>query len=128
MGGKYSIVNPNKGMTSKDYQRIHPIWRGVGFGMMVLIPVIAFAGQDVLIKSGKIPLPVDMYAKPGEFLYSLIPDPLLYIRIMFFIAILAVLFALFTLFSFLINSMFGITQRRDPFYVPPVTRRIRKRK
>lgn len=130
MGSKYREYNTNRKTSIRDLHRVHPIWRGVGFAMMVLIPVIGYAASDVLIKQNDIhqwtPLPVDLFAKPGEFLYNYFPDPLLYIRIMIFVAVVAVLFALFTLVSFMMNGMFGITDRNDPYYVPPVRRQPRR--
>lgn len=111
----------------KDFQQIHPIWRGVGFSMIVLIPIIAYAATDVLLKQAWFPIPSDMLAQPGQILYKLFPDPLVNIKAMIFLAFILALYAIFTLFSFIISSMFGVSQRSDPYYVPPVTRRSRRR-
>lgn len=132
MGAKYRGYTPDRGPSIKPYQRVHPVWRGVGFAMMVLIPIISWAAADVLIQQNNkhrwFQLPVDLFAKPGEFLYRLVPDELLYIRLMFFVAFLLIFFAVFFLVSFIANSMFGITDRTDPFYVPPVRRTTRRLK
>lgn len=128
MSGKYREYSSNRRTSQKDYQRIHPIWRGVGFAMIVLIPIISWAGADLIITRGLLPLPRDLFASSGQLLYNLTRDPLIHIRLMFFIGILLILFALFTLFVFIVNSLFGVSQRNDPFYVPPVQRRSRRRK
>lgn len=129
MSSKYREYQPQR-PTMRELRRIHPVWRGVGFVMMVLIPIISWAGADVLIKANQrekwFPMPYDLLARPGDFLYSLIPDSLIYIRLMFFVAFLFVLFGVFTLVVFIANSMFGITPRNDPFYVPPIKRKVRK--
>lgn len=117
--------------SASSSRQIHPIWRGVGFGMIVLIPIISYAAMNVLLEQNGthnwFALPVDMFARPGEFLYRIIPDPLLYIKITFFVAFVAIFFAIFTLFSFMVSSAFGPSKKDDPFYVPPLRRRVKRR-
>ena len=131
MGSKYREYATTRHTSSRDFHRVHPVWRGVGFALIVLIPIISYAATIVLLQQNSIhnwfPLPVDMLAKPGEFFYNLIPDPMLYIKAVFFVAFLLVLFAVFTFISFLISGMFGVSARKDPFYVPPVRKRRRRR-
>jgi hypothetical protein len=131
MGSKYREYSTSKHTSNRDYQRVHPVWRGVGFAFIILIPIISYAATEVLLQQNGIhnwfPLPFDMLAKPGQFFYDLIPDPMLYIKAMFFVAFMLILFAIFTLFSFLISGFFGASVQKDPFYVPPVRRRRRRR-
>jgi hypothetical protein len=112
-------------------QRIHPVWRGVGFVMMVLIPIISWAAADVLIKANMsqrlFPMPYDLLAGPDSFLYQIIPDPLIHIRLLFFAMFLVLLFALFTLVTFAITRAFGLGPRSDPYYVPE-PRRLNQRR
>lgn len=127
MGSKYREYQVPKGPSSKDMQRIHPVWRGVGCALMLLMPIIAWAAVDVLITRKVLPIPGDLIAGPGDFLYGLIADPLIHIRLVYFAGILMVLYALLTLVTFLLNRTFGITPRSDPFYVPPVKARPKRR-
>ncbi len=131
MGSKYREYATTRQTSNRDYQRVHPVWRGVGFAFIVLIPIISYAATEVLLQQNGIhnwfPLPVDMLARPGQLLYSLIPDPMLYIKALFFVAFLLVLFAVFTFFSFLVSGIFGVSAKKDPFYVPPVRKRRRRR-
>ncbi len=55
-------------------------------------------------------------------MYSLIPDPLLYIKIVLFLLCAFVLYIVFLLFSALITGAAGVNPKNDPFYVPPVRR------
>lgn len=128
MGGKYRDYSSNRSAREKPYQRIHPVWRGVGFVMIVLIPIISWAGADVIITRGLFPLPGDLYAGPGQLLYNITGDPLIHIRLMFSVGILLLLFAIFSFVVFIANSLFGLSHRNDPFYVPPLRRRPRKRR
>lgn len=130
MGSKYREYQPRNRISTKEYTRIHPVWRGVGFVMMVLIPIISYAGASVLLQKndvkGWFPLPYDLLIGPGNFFYQYIPDERLYIKLLFAFFIAIVLFAVFTLLSFIMNSAFGITQRNDPYYVPPIKRKVRR--
>lgn len=108
-------------------REIHPIWRGVGFVMMALIPIIAWAATETLIKNNILPLPRDMIASRGQFLYSLIPDPLINIKVVSIIVIMLALYAVFMFITFLITSMvMGSPAKYDPYYVPPVRRKVKK--
>lgn len=107
---------------------VHPIWRGVGFAMIILIPIISYAATEVLIqqnmKSNFFPWPVDILAKPGDLLWN--GDVLLYFKILMTVTFMLVLYAIFTLVTFLINSAFG-APRYGPYDVPPIRARVRKR-
>ena len=34
----------------EELRAVHPIWRGIGLVMMLVIPVVAFAGADVFVQ------------------------------------------------------------------------------
>lgn len=124
---KYRGSTPLNNKPSLRDRKIHPIWRGVGFVMMVLIPVIAWAATETLIKNNLIPLPRDMIAGRGDFLYSLFPDPLINIKLVGIIVISLILYALFTFITFLMTSLvMGSVDKYDPYYVPPVRRKVKK--
>jgi hypothetical protein len=131
MGSKYSRYQPDRGVPREIRNRIHPIWRGVGLAMIVIFPIIGFAGANVLIelngKNNWMPLPPDLFAGPGDFIYSFWPDQLAYIKLIIMACIIAILAAIFTFISFLISGTFGVTNKQDPFYVPPVRRKSRRR-
>lgn len=38
-----------------EFPRPHPIWRGIGCILMLVIPIVAFAGSDVLLNQFLIP-------------------------------------------------------------------------
>lgn len=112
----------------KIQNKIHPIWRGVGFAFLVLIPLISYAATEVLVqqnqKLGFFPWPYDIVAKPGDLIYN--GDPLLYFKILITIAFMLVLFAIFSLITFMVNSAFG-APRYGPLDVPPINARVRKK-
>jgi hypothetical protein len=131
MAGKYREYGGPRKTTVRDVQkRIHPVWRGVGFGMMVLIPIISYAGMQVLLQQngihGWFPIPVDLLAKPGDFLYRFFPDPMIVIKLVIMFLIMFVLYLIFLIFSSAVSATFGLKAQDDPYYVPPVKRKIRR--
>lgn len=100
--------------------QIHPIWRGVGFGMVILIPFISWFGMDILwqeyLKRGN-PIPLDLVIKAS--------DPYLLIKIIGTVVLMFVLYIVFLLITFLFNSIFG-APRYGPTDAPPMVYRGKK--
>jgi hypothetical protein len=123
---RYKFVEQKR--QEKAQTKIHPIWRGVGFVMMVLIPIISYAAAEVLIaqntKSNFLPWPYDLMAKPGELLYN--GDQMLYLKIIGTIIFMLVFYGIFTLITFAVNSIFGVS-RYGPYDVPPINAKVRKK-
>lgn len=111
----------------RDYWKTHPIWRGVGFALLVLIPLISYAACEVLIRQNGIhhwfALPADLLVWPGNFLYDLTKDSLALLKVILTFSFIVFFYAVFLLFSTLINGLFGVSSRKDPYYVPPLNRR-----
>jgi hypothetical protein len=127
MGSKYGSYSSERRTSSKERgPKMHPVWRGVGFVFMIMIPIMSYALMTLLLEQndihGWIPITNDMLAKPGEFLYSIIPDPLLYVKSGLFLLCLFLFFTAFLLVSAIITAIFGVSRNDDPFYVPPVRR------
>ncbi len=41
--------------------KIHPVWRGIGCALLVLIPLMSWAGADILMKGGSpFPMPEEL--------------------------------------------------------------------
>lgn len=57
---KYSSYNRRTPLDERPWT-IHPIWRGIGCVLMLLIPIMAYAGAILLVqanlKAGWVPLP-----------------------------------------------------------------------
>lgn len=126
--GKYDSHARERTRDERE-RRAHPIWRGVGFALAVLIPIVSYAGSIELIKAnrkfGWLPMPTDLVARPGDFLYS--GDPWVYLKIALTIIIMFVLYVLFMLITFAVNKATLDPARTDPFYVPPIKAKVRKR-
>ncbi len=137
MGSKYGKYTSDSRTSSKDRgPQVHPVWRGIGFAFMVLIPIMSYALMTILLEQnnvkGWIPLTEDMMVKRTDFLYKLVPDPEMYVKIAVFLLSLFIFYAIFMIISAIFTGMFGVSKKDDPFYVPPVRhtkvpeRRIRR--
>jgi len=48
--GKYTKYNPRSRMPEQPW-RIHPVWRGIGCLLLVIIPAVSYAGAVLLIEA-----------------------------------------------------------------------------
>jgi hypothetical protein len=119
--GKYSSFQQRAPEKRRD-NTIHPIWRGVGFGMIILIPIISYAGTQLLIEYNNrthiFPVPADLINQGSKY-------PLLYLQIGIFIIIALVLYTIFVLLTFIIFKFFG-PSRYGPLDVPPIAYKRRR--
>ncbi|HWQ03893.1 MAG TPA: hypothetical protein VN452_00910 [Longilinea sp.] len=114
--GKYSSRMTQESLSNRD-QQLHPVWRGVGFAFMILIPTIAIFGSIVLVdansKNGWV-------AIPPEVINHGFGGPLLYVQIIVGVVIMLIMSVLFQLITFVLYRAFG-PSRYGPLDVPPVT-------
>lgn len=109
--------------SSRDrHRQAHPIWRGVGFALMLLTPIIAIFGSIVLVdantKNGWVTIPRDLLYHGS--------DSLLYVKILVGIVIFLVVTVIFQLITFILTSALG-PSRYGPLDVPPVAYRGHKK-
>ena len=129
--GRYQISYSEKKPGYNDRPEIHPIWRGVGFGMMVLIPIISYFATELLIAQNAISqwvvVPPDLLAHPGTHLWFItVTDPYLYIKIVMTIALALVIYVIFLFITYAAQRLFG-PSRYGPMDAPPVRRKVRRR-
>ncbi len=48
--GKYDSYNPQSYKAASS-EGVHPVWRGIGCVLMILIPIMAFAGAVLLVQA-----------------------------------------------------------------------------
>ncbi len=120
--GRYSNIQKQE-VSKKQPEGLPPIWRGIGFGMMILIPGMAYVGMLFLIQYNQdhnlFPIPMDVINKTGG-------DPLLFIKIGIVLILMLVLYAVLMMITFLLNKIFMPSQL-GPFDVPRVAYRRKRR-
>jgi hypothetical protein len=113
----------NKPKIRNEEKQAHPIWRGVGFGLMVLLPIISYATALILIGMNNtehwIAIPRDLLVRNQ--------DPLLLIKVVLTLMIMAGFAIVLTLIFQILYSIFG-PSRYGPTDVPPVAGRFKKYK
>ncbi len=122
--GKYNSLQKRE-YTKKDPQQLPPIWRGIGFAMMIIIPIMSYAGMKVVMQYNQehnyalFQIPLDLINKQGG-------DPYLFIEIGLTLFMMLVLYSFLMLFTFVLNRIF-IPSQLGPFDVPRVAYKRRKR-
>jgi hypothetical protein len=121
MGGKYSTY-ANRQESVPVKKEVHPIWRGIGFAMIIIVPFLSYIGSLVILEQNGIshwfPIPADLIATGT--------DPLLYIKIIITICLIFIIFAVFNFLTFVIFRIFG-PARYSPLDAPPEMVRRRGR-
>ncbi len=120
--GRDNIYSSKPDLTARE-KSIHPIWRGVGFGLVVILPIISYIAALLLIQANRtehwFTIPVDLYSKGS--------DPYFTIKLVLTLIIFALFSIVFTTIFMLLYSIFG-PSRYGPTDVPPVAAHFKKYK
>jgi len=118
--GRFSNYSGHEEVSKKQVG-LHPVWRGIGFAMMLLIPFLSYVGALAFLqennKSHWIRIPADLYVSWS--------DPLILVKALLTIAIAFVLYMIFSFVTFLLYRMIA-PPRYGPLDVPPVAYRGKK--
>ncbi len=127
---KYSQRQAPMSKDSKMFPKIHPIWRGVGFALMVLAPIMAYATSEILLadnaNTGWMKIPTDLIVKCpnpdffGSILCKFSPDPMILVKIIATLVLTLVFLVILQFFYFIVMRLFA-PPRYGPLDVPPVT-------
>lgn len=125
---KYMKYNDRSRMAERPW-KIHPIWRGIGCLLMLMIPVMAYAGAVVLVRENSQNKWLPM---PAELMQTVNIPYLGDIKAFFAVLIVTVLlmiigFGVVTILYSLIYSAFG-PPRLGPLDAPPVRTSPARRK
>lgn len=102
---------------------IHPIWRGIGFALLVFAPIMGYISSIILLDMNKeykwMPIPKDLLISGS--------DPYILIKIIITIVIAFLIFLLFQLITFFLYRVAG-PSRYGQLDVPRVAYRGKKYK
>jgi len=126
--GKYDKYSSQSRQAKKPWA-IHPIWRGIGCLMMLLIPILSYAGAVLLVEAN---LDQDWFVMPGEMIREISvpvigPVDHLWGNLLFTLALSLIGFALLTAIYALVYQLIG-PPRYGPLDAPPEHRRARGRR
>lgn len=117
MGAKRSRQFTSEGLKDedKDKKAVHPVWRGVGFLLIILVPVMGYACAMLLLEANSHNLWVRI---PNE-LYIAGPDNLLLVKAILTIIFGGIIYFLLMMLSFIVFRIFAPT-RLGPTDAPPI--------
>jgi len=93
---------------------IHPVWRGIGFALMILIPILSYIGSILLLEQNNTS---HWFAIPYDLLVRW-RDPFIIIKLLITIVFVFLAYSLFMLITFSLFRIFA-PPRYGPFDVPP---------
>ncbi len=110
----------------KRKEPVHPIWRGIGCLLMILIPIISFASATLLVQQG---IPQRYIAITGDLAFQYPVPGFGSLPIFYVLIVTAVItFLGFVFVSFLYSMIFrmGSGSRYGPLDAPPIKRKVKK--
>ena len=119
--GRYNVT-PERKSGFNETPEIHPIWRGIGFLLIILIPIISYFAGLLVIDANKIhnyvAIPPDLINTNG--------DAFLFVKIIMTVVIAFVIYMVFMLITLVAFRLFGPAQY-GPTDAPPPRRKIHRR-
>jgi hypothetical protein len=92
---------------------VHPMWRGIGCIMLVLIPVLSYFISNILIDNRAT---IPWFAIPQDLIVMSLRDPLLLVRIFYTAVIVLLIFFLVALVTFAVDRIVN-PKKKGPFDV-----------
>ncbi|MPM29828.1 hypothetical protein SDC9_76369 [bioreactor metagenome] len=93
---------------------IHPVWRGIGCALLIIIPVISYVAADYFVTNAAlfkwVIIPEDMVIKYPA-------DPLILVRLLYMAIFVFILYLILTVITFVVNRYLG-PSRYGPYDVP----------
>ena len=132
-----SKYGSNRPPTPKVNREVHPVMRGIGCIMMIIVPIISFIAATVIVNTVPLPLPPGMtraidipawlYALNGlQSVFQYIESQPLFIAILTITLIITILlFATMSIVYGFIYKAFGPSQF-GPTDEPPIRKKVKK--
>ena len=117
---KYESYNTRR--QKPKSREIHPIWRGIGFAMGILIPILSYIGMLIILeensKRGWFPIPADLISPYIE--------PYLYVKAIITLVLMFIFYAIFLFLTAIITRILA-PPRYGIYDVPPQTFRGKRK-
>ncbi|HPH95155.1 MAG TPA: hypothetical protein PKW33_03245 [Anaerolineaceae bacterium] len=126
--GRYQPYGKN--VQAEDKDEFHPIWRGVGCILMVVVPLLAFGLTLLGLQNLNIQVPRQFIVPlswPGwQYFPPFMRTQNILVILMGTLALTVLIGGLLTFITFVIYKFFG-PSRYGPTDMPPIQRQIKKR-
>lgn len=97
---------------------VHPVWRGIGCFLLILLPIVAFAGAKSLVKANFTQRWVQMPAEMGMSFVVPVLGRVLFADLAVMVILIVIAFAILTVVYAVIYRIIGIP-RYGPLDSPP---------
>lgn len=104
---------PQTTSTKKEKTKIHPVWRGIGCIMIVVIPLLSYLAANYLVSNRS---ELSWVMIPQDLIFSQLRDSLFWVKILYAAIIALALFLLTGIITFVIDKFFG-PPKRGPYDV-----------
>ena len=125
---KYDKYSAQSRMPERPW-KIHPIWRGIGCLMLILLPIMAYAGAVILVRANAdqrwLPVPRELAQTVAIPVIGSISN--FYAVVIVTVLLMIIGFGVITLLYSILYSMIG-PPRLGPLDAPPVRRSPPKKK
>ena len=117
MGAKRSRQFTSEGMKEEDNNKptVHPVWRGVGIILMVLVPLMGFAAASLFLDANN----HNHWMRIPNQLYVSGPDNLILVKVILTVVFGGIIYFILMMLTFIIYRIFG-PSRLGPTDAPPV--------
>jgi hypothetical protein len=121
MNKNSNMFSRRKSQIDRDSE-IHPIWRGVGFVLMIFLPILSYIGAMVIMDYNNT---MHWFPIPNEFIvrWKNWQDPYILMRLFITVLLCFLIYALFSLVTFFMHSLFGPKR-----YIAPDIAPLRKKR
>jgi len=107
---KHTIFN--RRVAKDPAPAVHPIWRGIGCILIIVIPVLSFIMATILINNRTIP----WFDIPQDLIVSVLKDPLIFVKIFYTAVISLLIFFLMALVTFTMDRIIN-PKKKGPYDV-----------
>lgn len=126
--GKYDKFNPQSHMAETPW-KIHPVWRGIGCVMILIIPMLAFAGAILVVQENArqkwVPIPAELSQSITLPIFGTVDSYLAVILVAVLLALIG--FGLMTIIYSLVYSVIG-PSKYGPQDAPPIHKKPNSRR
>jgi hypothetical protein len=103
------VTHNSQPIESKKKKEAHPIWRGIGCLLPVLIPLVSFAVAEILISNRT---QYSWLIIPQDIVMYQFKDPLIFVKLVYAAVFTAILALLLAIVTFVLNR-FLAPKKRD---------------
>lgn len=122
--GKYGGYYRKPTKSGEEMRQISPVWRGIGFIFMIIVPFMAYAGAMMLLDANN---RNHWFAIPRDLILPKFSDPMILVKAATTLVLAFLGFMIIFFIGLLISRMFG-PSRYGPLDAPPIKYQSRKSK